>query len=221
MSTLAAPSHDGATRFEADRCDACGGVWFDGAELNLVRPELSAARARDAAAPSAIPRCPRCQSSMAIFPFHEMLLDTCGACSGVWVDGPELRALSQSLDHARGLPAPAPADGSPFRTAAVSAMRGNGVLCRSCKQMVPRETTLLDGEGAVCDRCRAWASSTDDPEVDELETKLRNGMVGTGGTAAETATEMLAGLGNGLLMILTFGQRCRHCGCLTTSGCGH
>lgn len=97
---------------EIDHCVACGGVWLDAGELELIARAAGADAARLEPAPPAIPatpktaakskrRCPRCGRRMALSAFGEpadacepaIEIDVCRAGHGVWLDRGELRAI--------------------------------------------------------------------------------------------------------------------------------
>jgi len=88
---------------EIDQCDACGGFWFDQAELKFV---LTGGLAKvidpgadlfTAARDSFRGSCPRCDvimeqvESIAV---EGLTYDQCPACSGVWLDRGELAQAS-------------------------------------------------------------------------------------------------------------------------------
>lgn len=93
---------------ELDRCDTCGGFWFDDGEVGALAPHL--AREQDVPdldlnivheKPKVVRRdeersCPRCQTTMRTFNYcynSNIMLDRCGGCSGVWMDGGELQEV--------------------------------------------------------------------------------------------------------------------------------
>jgi membrane associated rhomboid family serine protease/Zn-finger nucleic acid-binding protein len=102
-----------------DRCDSCGGVWFDAGELNEY---LSDAIASDPEIPDApftpdgpsgysAPEsrrseldCPRCRAKLTRFNFaydSGVILERCPICSGLWVERGKLRNLAA---HVKGNP---------------------------------------------------------------------------------------------------------------------
>jgi Zn-finger nucleic acid-binding protein len=85
-----------------DRCPTCAGVWFDARELSqllseeaqhvarLLKGSVSAqADGKKADCPRDASRMMRVYSSMD----HSVILDVCGDCRGVWLDGGEFEKL--------------------------------------------------------------------------------------------------------------------------------
>jgi len=102
-----------------DRCDMCGGVWFDSGELNdYLRDRVE----KDSSVPhaSVVPdgpsayrapgsrisdiQCPRCREPLSRFNFaydSGVILDRCNRCSGLWVERGKLKPLAA---HVKGNP---------------------------------------------------------------------------------------------------------------------
>jgi Zn-finger nucleic acid-binding protein len=91
-----------------DRCAACAGVWFDAEELSQLLSEearhvgelLQGSLSAEADGKKA--HCPRDGSKMmrvysAID--HSVILDVCGQCRGVWLDGGEFEKLFAARRH--------------------------------------------------------------------------------------------------------------------------
>jgi Zn-finger nucleic acid-binding protein len=85
-----------------DRCAVCAGVWFDAEELSQLLSEEARHVAQllkgtvSAQADGQKADCPRDASKMmrvysAID--HSVILDVCGECRGVWLDGGEFTKL--------------------------------------------------------------------------------------------------------------------------------
>jgi Zn-finger nucleic acid-binding protein len=100
---LAAFTIEGVT---VDRCAACAGVWFDAEELSRLLSEEARHVAQllkgglIAQADGKRADCPRDASKMmrvysAID--HSVILDVCGECRGVWLDGGEFDKLFAAL----------------------------------------------------------------------------------------------------------------------------
>lgn len=95
---------------EIDLCDYCGGVWCDEGELvpvvhELIRegriPENSKKpndKHRQDEDPDAERKeCPRCLAETESFNYaydSNIFLNRCKACSGIWLDGGELREVA-------------------------------------------------------------------------------------------------------------------------------
>ena len=101
---------------ELDRCESCGGFWFDDGEVSALAPHL----ARDAGVPDldlnivhekpkVVQRdeeriCPRCSLAMRTFNYcynSNIMLDRCSGCGGVWMDGGELEEV---ISYVKGNP---------------------------------------------------------------------------------------------------------------------
>lgn len=97
-----------------DRCDACGGTWFDAKELRRVAEdkEVEQLAAREPMVKVQSPfACPRCGGACVEGRVSEVEIDTCTECHGVWLDSGEL-AEARRLVHADRLIL---AQGSGFR----------------------------------------------------------------------------------------------------------
>jgi uncharacterized protein len=91
-----------------DRCSACAGVWFDAEELSeslsgeaqhVARLLKSSVSER---ADGKKGRCPRDDSElMRVYSSidRSVVLDACGECRGVWLDGGEFEKLFAALRH--------------------------------------------------------------------------------------------------------------------------
>lgn len=104
--TLRSESAHGVT---VDRCDRCGGMWFDAHELDRwladYYPDLPQPPEHR------IPRrgvggrpCPRCHKPMDTAGWTGLVLDRCPECHGIFAEAPEL----STMEH-ESLP-----DGAPF-----------------------------------------------------------------------------------------------------------
>jgi len=88
-----------------DRCLQCGGVWFDGGELEQVLKEAARdVHLPDEMQPCGLP-CPRCETEMSSFqyPDTEVTVDMCNECRGLWLDHGEFKQIRKM----RGVPGPA------------------------------------------------------------------------------------------------------------------
>lgn len=87
-----------------DACPRCGGVWLDAGEFDTLST-LGWSEIRSLAAGRPDPerdqlrgKCPRDQSPLLrVYSAQRksLVLDRCGQCGGLWLDGGELRALLQ------------------------------------------------------------------------------------------------------------------------------
>ncbi|MBI5865567.1 MAG: zf-TFIIB domain-containing protein [Planctomycetes bacterium] len=92
---------------EVDRCDSCGGIWFDLMELERLAKTKgaeiidSAARKMDTAAgptTSAKTKCPHCTEPMIEMTVHgqpHIRFESCTVCHGAFLDAGELRDMKQ------------------------------------------------------------------------------------------------------------------------------
>ncbi len=87
---------------EVDRCDGCGGIWFDAGELQRVRGKRDIELLRSKARPrrdddERRARCPRCQGEGLLVQVAswdaDIHIDTCAVCGGQWLDAGELELL--------------------------------------------------------------------------------------------------------------------------------
>jgi Zn-finger nucleic acid-binding protein len=98
-----------------DVCGACAGVWCDDRELSAVVSALiGAGKIPDGQASTAVKArqaedhdlqtkaCPRCDQITESFNFaydSNIFLNRCGDCSGIWLDGGELRSVAQFIKN--------------------------------------------------------------------------------------------------------------------------
>ena len=90
---------------EIDRCDSCGGMWFDAGEIEQLRDKQAAAAIdtgdkRSGKTQNALDNyaCPRCSGTMVrvVDPRQPHIwFETCGACHGSFLDAGELRDMSR------------------------------------------------------------------------------------------------------------------------------
>lgn len=90
---------------EVDRCDGCGGIWFDSGELRRIlskkrvdelRSEARARREReeDDARRGHCPRCGGAGLLVQVATWEaDIHIDTCAVCGGQWLDAGELEIL--------------------------------------------------------------------------------------------------------------------------------
>lgn len=89
---------------EVDHCVACGGVWLDGGELELLledaeeRKKLLESISKGQASHEKSRKCPMCDRKMAkavCGPAKQLLLDRCPKRHGFWFDRNELLTVLQ------------------------------------------------------------------------------------------------------------------------------
>ncbi len=82
---------------EIDLCGACGGAWFDGGEWTAYLERRVESMPKPAALTPAnhklidarVATCPRCSVSLERKKRGQMIVDLCGTCNGLWLDGGE------------------------------------------------------------------------------------------------------------------------------------
>lgn len=95
---------------QIDLCESCGGVWCDAGELVPVVNALIRQGKIPGAAPGGAPKirqttdhdpmekvCPRCEEITESFNYaydSNIFLNRCVGCSGIWLDGGELRQVA-------------------------------------------------------------------------------------------------------------------------------
>lgn len=91
---------------QIDRCERCGGIWFDASELEaLVRMKrVSLASIRKGPGREELNQkrgyCPRDGDALLraySASDRDLILDTCPRCRGLWLDGGELDELLKTL----------------------------------------------------------------------------------------------------------------------------
>ncbi|CAN5397264.1 hypothetical protein BH09GEM1_BH09GEM1_27850 [soil metagenome] len=61
--------------------------------LKAQRAKLNANRAAKESKPSGM-RCPRCDGELREREFHDVLIDVCASCRGIWLDAGEMHMLA-------------------------------------------------------------------------------------------------------------------------------
>ena len=85
-----------------DECAACGGMWFDEAEIEETMGASTPLSALMNSAGTPTDRaCARCSVPMAEVAVLGVAVDVCGECHGLWLDGGELKTLYEryAADH--------------------------------------------------------------------------------------------------------------------------
>ena len=86
-----------------DYCyDGCKSIWFDNSELAILsttesnHPDFGAIKAKGEATSNQCPRCP--EENLFEVPYvagHDLMIDVCPSCTGVFLDAKELGALQR------------------------------------------------------------------------------------------------------------------------------
>lgn len=106
---------DGVDSLTVDRCFACGGVWFDAHELDAAVREwviddlqqsfsiISGDPKERQEFDSRPTECPRCAGTvLSRKRMKKVIVDVCGKCRGVWVDGDELAHFDSGEEDMQG-----------------------------------------------------------------------------------------------------------------------
>ena len=101
---------------EVDRCNQCGGLWFDRMEADKLRKARGSANAIDTGDAKVGEQhnqqgkieCPRCHTQMirmVDLEQHHIWYESCTVCYGRWFDAGEFKDLQQEtvIDFFRGL----------------------------------------------------------------------------------------------------------------------
>lgn len=101
---------------EIDRCNGCGGLWFDRLEADRLRKVKGSAEAVDVGSDVVGEQhneqgkidCPRCHTQMirmVDIRQHHIWYESCTVCYGKWFDAGEFRDLQEEsiFDFFRGL----------------------------------------------------------------------------------------------------------------------
>ena len=102
-----------------DRCQSCGGVWFDAGELRqyLLRQPGVSANAKDLSADGnertatgvggETRPCPRCSKSAKNSRWRDVTIAKCDSCRGVFLDAEVLASLEAKSPESRDTPSKA------------------------------------------------------------------------------------------------------------------
>ena len=111
LQHLSIPLKD-SSKIDLDRCDSCGGTWFDPGELDKYlkgratdAPSAGLSSIIGAAQNDKAGKCPRCSLPLArgAAPGNANIhVDTCGKCNGVWFDGGELQQAAKGKPDVSG-----------------------------------------------------------------------------------------------------------------------
>ena len=85
-----------------DFCDSCKGIWFDADEMAFMLEMASDIPDLDEVKKDAKPTeygCPRCENrkleEMKFIALHDLLIDRCPQCHGIWLDKGELPKIEK------------------------------------------------------------------------------------------------------------------------------
>ncbi len=76
-------------KIEVDQCTNCGGIWFDGGELETLLGALAKKKLKPAGKTELTSRaCPRCRCAMLSFNYPQTYakIEFCEKCHGIWLD---------------------------------------------------------------------------------------------------------------------------------------
>jgi Zn-finger nucleic acid-binding protein len=101
---------EGSDLVEIDLCPSCDGIWLDARELAKLDDNFFLnveSMPLDEASPTeedALLRCPRCEGAPVLLKVHpvdfeDVVLDTCSACRGFWLDKGELEKVRNVSDR--------------------------------------------------------------------------------------------------------------------------
>ena len=98
---------DSSEGITLDFCGSCKGLWFDAGEvaeyfeLSEDVPELDKARATASLLDWQCPKCSGAVEELLYTALHDLKVDRCRACGGIWLDHgevPNLHQLSAQLE---------------------------------------------------------------------------------------------------------------------------
>jgi hypothetical protein len=126
------PSSKGGDEVELDRCNDCGGVWFDAGELSEAT--------RRAVTPGKQPtdrRCPECAVPLVRAVMAGGVdVETCTSCQGTFLEARDLDAIVK-------------------KKSARAAPGGTGFVCDACGARKPFSLAQPTLTGLECDTCVA------------------------------------------------------------------
>jgi Zn-finger nucleic acid-binding protein len=90
--------------FNIEKCSRCGGLWFDGGELEQL---LGSAAEADLEVPANSEQtplpCPRCHKRLSLFKYPRTYaqIEMCKDCKGIWLDKNEFDEISVVRAHSK------------------------------------------------------------------------------------------------------------------------
>lgn len=133
---------------ELDRCNDCGGVWFDAGELSeATRRSVTPGKEKTDR------RCPECDVSLV----RGLLaggvdVETCTSCKGTFLEARDMEALIRAKKATKSASAPG----------------GTGFVCDGCGQRKPFSLAQPTLTGLECNVCVAARKA---PPPDEAQTE--------------------------------------------------
>jgi len=148
-------------KLELDSCAVCGGFWFDRGELERLVPPAAVRQALTRAKPAVscracggpvgeqgcercdrpVASCPRCEVPLSQAKVHELQLDGCPRCSGVFLDAGELQLLGNDA---------AQLDALQVAVDAASSKNTEGLRCSQCGKELTESVAFSLGEDRYC-----------------------------------------------------------------------
>ena len=88
----------GDFKVNVDRCNTCGGIWFDRQELESIMDVAAKSLTVPTGAEKTDRACPRDEAELYAFkyPQTDVTVDMCETCEGLWLDGGELTAIKSA-----------------------------------------------------------------------------------------------------------------------------
>ncbi|MFZ5444504.1 MAG: zf-TFIIB domain-containing protein [Myxococcota bacterium] len=128
------PSRKGGEELELDRCNDCGGVWFDAGELQQATGRAVTTRATETDR-----ACPACHYPLREGSMGGVAVETCARCGGTFLEARDLDAVARRTPERR-------------------TPGGTGFVCDACGTRKPfseAQATLTGLECAACARAHA------------------------------------------------------------------
>jgi hypothetical protein len=143
LQPLWLPASKGGEEVELDRCNDCGGVWFDAGELSDATR-----RSVQASAEQTDRRCPACDVPL----LHGVMsggvdVETCAECKGTFLEARDLDAIVKK------------------KAPRAEAPGGTGFVCEACGERKPFSLAQPTLSGLECEGCvKAKAGPPPEPE---------------------------------------------------------
>lgn len=129
MQQFWVPARTGGAELELDRCNDCGGVWFDFGELGRATGKKLTVGEDEVRR-----RCPQCRVALVQSTLDGAIaVETCSKCHGTFLEARDLDALSKGAQR--------------------QAPGGTGFVCESCGNRRPFSEAQTTLTGLVCAAC--------------------------------------------------------------------